>query len=293
MDLPRGIQVVDGPAGLPLLRLESRFGTAEISNYAAHILGWRPAGHEEVLFVSPAATFLPGTPIRGGVPVVFPWFGAHAVEADHPMHGFARRSEFELEESTAAGEHLRVVLGRTDDASSRQVWPHPFQLRIELELAEAVLRFRVRVTNTGAEPFRFSEAMHSYFAVSDVRDITVEGLQRSRFLDKPHAYRARDDEEGPIRFGTEVDRVYERAPTTARIIDPGLGRAVQVHSHGAASKVVWNPGPERGSAMTDLGPDGWQRFVCVETGNVHGDDLDLAPGAEHVSTTELRVTRLD
>ena len=46
---------------------------------------------------------------------------------------------------------------------------------------------------------------------------------------------------------------------------------------GFTDVVVWNPGPDRGAALSDLELGGWLRMLCVEAA-VIGAPVRLEPG---------------
>ena len=71
-------QVVAGNGGLPIVRVTTEAASAEISLYGAQVTHWKPAGAEEVLFLSEKSYWEVGRAIRGGIPVCFPWFGEKA-----------------------------------------------------------------------------------------------------------------------------------------------------------------------------------------------------------------------
>src|SRR5215472_9793634 len=64
--------------------------TGELYLQGAQVTAWQPPGERPVLFTSPAAVFAPGKAIRGGIPIIFPWFGPHRRTRAAPQHGFAR-----------------------------------------------------------------------------------------------------------------------------------------------------------------------------------------------------------
>jgi len=64
--------------------------------HGAHVTKFQPKGQKPVLFMSAKSMFEPGKPIRGGVPICFPWFGARQDGQPGPAHGFARLVEWEL-----------------------------------------------------------------------------------------------------------------------------------------------------------------------------------------------------
>lgn len=71
--------------------------TAEILLYGATVISWKAGSTvnpqpSERLFVSATAALDGSKPVRGGIPVVFPCFGApvHPSHTKLPQHGFAR-----------------------------------------------------------------------------------------------------------------------------------------------------------------------------------------------------------
>ena len=87
---------------------------AEFYLQGAHLTGWQPAGEQPVLFLSERSAFEPGKAIRGGVPIIFPWFGARTAtldspRTDGPSHGFARTALWELAFAAIAGDDLHLT----------------------------------------------------------------------------------------------------------------------------------------------------------------------------------------
>lgn len=79
--------------GLSFLDVTTPLCTASLCLQGAHLTSWKPEGHEDCLFLSPNAAFVPGKAIRGGIPVCWPWFGPRK---GAPSHGIARISEWRL-----------------------------------------------------------------------------------------------------------------------------------------------------------------------------------------------------
>jgi glucose-6-phosphate 1-epimerase len=251
----------------------------EVCTQGAHVTRWT-RGPTDLLFLSAKSRFERGQAIRGGVPVVFPWFGDDPEARGRPAHGFARRMPWRVLAREDGRDALRVVLELVDDEGTRALWPGRFALRLEVVLAET-LALGLRVENRGASAFRCEPLLHPYFAVGDVRQIEVHGLERALYLDKPDGFREKRALDGPLRFAGEVDRIHLGHEATCTIADPVLGRRLEVSKTGARSTVVWNPWVEKAQRYADLGEDEWSRFVCVEPGNVGPDALVLEPGEAH------------
>ena len=262
----------------------------EVHLQGAHVARWR-RDRADVLFLSAKSRFERGQAIRGGVPLVFPWFGDDPEGRGRPAHGFARRVPWRVLEREDGPDALRVVLELADDDASRAAWPERFALRLEAVLG-ATLTLALRVENRGERAFRCEALLHPYFAVGDVRRIEVHGLERAVYLDKPDGLREKRAPDEPLRFAGEVDRVHLGHVAACTIVDPVLGRRIEIAKTGARSTVAWNPGPEKARRYADLGPDEWTRFVCVEPGAVGDDALVIAPGEAHELRMQVAVIEL-
>jgi glucose-6-phosphate 1-epimerase len=265
------------PMDETLERIRSPHG--EVCTQGAHVTRWRTRGVDS-LFLSAASRFERGQAIRGGVPVIFPWFGDDPEKRGRPAHGFARRVPWRVLECQDGPEALRVVLGLEDDEETRALWLERFALRLEAVIG-TTLSISLRVENRGGRAFRCEQALHTYLAVGDVRRIALHGLERARYLDKVEGFREKQEPDAPLRFAGEVDRVYLANEATCVVEDPVLERRLEVAKTGARSTIVWNPSIEKARRYTDLGEDEWTAFVCVESGNVGHDAITLAPGAAH------------
>jgi glucose-6-phosphate 1-epimerase len=271
---------------LESLTVCNRHARARIFLQGAHVLSFRPVGEGEVLWSSVRSLFEQGKPIRGGIPICFPWFGAGS-SPTHPAHGFARTTPFELvrvEDSADGATHLRFRL--IDSEATRSLWPHPFAASVDITVG-ATLVMAFTVANTGDAPFSFEEALHTYFDVSDVRHVSVVGLEDAPFLDKVAGGVSLSSVPGPIRFEAETDRVYNATTAPTRIDDPGLVRSIVIEKEASHTTVVWNPWVAKAARMADFGDDEWPGMVCVESANAGTDRVTLQPGETH--RLELRV----
>jgi len=264
-----------------------RSARGDVCLQGGQVTRWRRAG-AEVLFLSRASRFEAGHAIRGGVPVIFPWFGDDPEGRGRGAHGFARRLPWRVSALEEAPEAIRVCLELEDDEGTRALWPWRFALRLEASLGDE-LGLDWTVTNRSEEPLVCEGALHTYLAVGDVRRIALHGLEGSEYLDKPTGFRRERQPAGPLAFAGEVDRVYLGSEATCRVVDPVLGRTLVVQKQGSRSTIVWNPWSARAERMADLGDDEWPSMVCVESGNVGADALRLAPGASHTMRVRIAV----
>lgn len=274
--------------GYPILEIKHPAVSARVALHGAHLMDWTPAGHDPVLYLSPAAVYQKGKAIRGGVPVCWPWFGPHESDGALPAHGVARSRFWTLEKAEESGDGATLLFVLTDDADTRALWPHAFRLEYEMTLG-AELRLALRMHNTGAENFKVTGALHSYFSVGDVRQSSVEGLQGSVYLDHADGDAVRT-ESGAVRFAGEVDSDYlTSSPVT--LLDPALGRKLRIRGTGSGCTVVWNPWIEKAQRLADLPDADYEKFVCVETANAWRDRVTVRPGGMHELATTIQVSK--
>jgi glucose-6-phosphate 1-epimerase len=288
--LPPSVRAEIGPGNLPRLTIKTRLATAQVYFQGAHVAAWHPAAASEpVLWMSGSSYYELGKPLRGGVPICFPWFGAHAKDPKAPGHGFGRLRDWNLIEAAETPEGV-VTLGLelASDKPLTPLWPYAFRAVHRITIGET-LTMALEVTNPGAEAFTFEEALHTYFAVKDVRNVTVTGLEQTDYLDKVSGFDRKNQGGDPIRFTGETDRVYLNTTATCVIHDPGARRRIAIRKTGSEATVVWNPWIAKARAMPDFGDDEWPAMVCVETCNVNVHARKLAAGASHTMTAIVEV----
>jgi glucose-6-phosphate 1-epimerase len=280
-EIPGLARFEPGAGGLTRLAVTTPISEAHIYLHGAHVTHFQPSGQAPVLFLSERSFFENGKPIRGGVPVCFPWFAARAGRPESPAHGFARTREWEVESLSVAGDQtVLAVLRLAADDATRAHWPHDFVLRHHIAIG-AQLGMMLEVENVSGEPFQFEEALHSYFAVGDAREVRITGLENAGYLDKTDAFRPKTQGPEPLRFTGETDRTFENTRATCVLHDPRATRRITVEKSGSATTVVWNPWIAKAAAMPDFGDDEWPRMACIETANAGANAITLSPGAKH------------
>jgi glucose-6-phosphate 1-epimerase len=285
--LPPSVQVVPGEGGLPLVRIHGRAGAAEIYLHGAHVTRWVPQGAAPVLWMSGASRYVPESPLRGGVPICFPWFGAHATDPTAPAHGFARLAEWELVSAHEVADDVVVTFRLGDSRATRSsAWPHRFEARYTVTVG-ARLTLALEVTNLDGDDVTFEEALHTYLRVSDIGRVQVRGLEHAPYLDRLGGPDPVPGEAGPVRFAGETDRIYLGTRATVTVADDDSPRAVTIAKEGSDATVVWNPWAGKAAAMADFGDDEWTTMVCVETCNLRDTAVRLAPGQRHTMTAVL------
>jgi glucose-6-phosphate 1-epimerase len=286
-----GIVTIDaGEGGLPRVRVTSPAAEAEVYLHGAHVTHFQPRGHKPVLFMSAASLFDPAKAIRGGVPLVFPWFGPNAANPRAPQHGFARTTTWTIRDVRhdrgSGAVTLTFALGPSD--SSRTHWPHEFEAAYTVTVGPA-LDMAFEVANRSPGEIAYEEALHTYLAVGDVRQATVDGLAGREYLDKMDKARRKTQPAGAFTLVGETDRVYLNTPDTVTVDDRANGRRLVVSKGGSAATVVWNPWVDKSKAMADFGDDEWPGMLCVETANAAENAVKLAPGQRHVMRATVAV----
>ncbi|EMM5894989.1 D-hexose-6-phosphate mutarotase [Klebsiella michiganensis] len=231
---------------------------ASVALQGAHLLSWKPAGEEEVLWLSGNTPFKNGVALRGGVPICWPWFGPSAQQG-LPSHGFARNLPWALKGHDEDDNGVVLTFALKSSDATRQYWPHEFTLLARFKLGKTC---EIELEAHGE--FETTSALHTYFNVGDIAAVKVSGLG-DRYIDK-----VKNAEEGVLSNGTETfpdrtDRVYLNAETCSVIHDDALNRNIDVTHHHNSNVVAWNPGPALSVSMGDMPDDGYKTFVCVET----------------------------
>lgn len=269
-DPASAIIVVDGPQA-----------QARVALQGAQVLSWRPGGGEDVLWCSPDIAPGSGKPMRGGIPVCWPWFGPHA-EPGRPQHGHARTAIWRLDGAvrTGAGWHLSFGLPAGADMLSA---------RLDIEIGHQ-LSLELRTRNEGSSTATLSTALHTYFRVGDVTRVRVGGLDGTAYRDNADGGRAKV-QHGDLTITRETVALFDVSPAAVVIEDPVMARRIHIERDGGTSTIVWNP-MSAARAMADI-PQGQEReFICVESGAIGAASVTLVEGAIHALGVVYRVEPL-
>jgi glucose-6-phosphate 1-epimerase len=287
-DSPGRVTFLDGQGELPTLEITTRWSTAEIYLQGAHVTRFKKVDEPPLLFLSQCSRFAEGQAIRGGIPVIFPWFGAREGLG---QHGFARVKVWDLKEVTPAPDGSVSVRFRLPFCpESAGFPPHTADYVVTVNQS---LTLNLIVTNQSKDAeFTFENCLHSYFEVGDVTAISITGLKGVSYLDKVAHFLEQTESGEALRIASEVDRVYQNTPGPVDILDPRLRRKIRVEKQGSASTVVWNPWITKSRQMPDFGDEEYERMICVESGNIAGNSIRLAPGATSTLTVKLSSERL-
>lgn len=278
--IPGALSFVEGQGGLTVARIQNAHASAEIALQGAHLLTYQPANEAPVVWLSPQAKYALGKSVRGGIPVCWPWFGAHATEASFPAHGFARTQAWQVVASEALPDGAtRIVFELQANDATRSQWPHPCKLRNTITVGKT-LTLELQTENTGNQPFVIGEALHTYFVVGDINAVQVIGLENCDYLDKVQDF-DRFTQAGAVTVAAEVDRVYLNTAADCVIHDAKLNRRIRIAKTGSHTTVVWNPWAEKSAQMGDMGDHGYVGMICVESANSAENVVTVGAGEVH------------
>lgn len=274
--IPGHLSFQEPQPGLPIAEIQTSHASARVALQGAQVLAWQPVGHQAVIWVSKAAIFAPGKPVRGGVPVCWPWFGPLGEKG---AHGFVRTRPWQVRTSSldAAGQVV-LRLGISDDTETRALWDQPFDLELSVTVG-ATLTMELTSHNTGITPMPVTEALHTYFCVGNIAHTSVTGLDGCSYIDKVQNFR-QHQQTGEVRFSGETDRIYTPTSADCVIQDIAWGRSIHIGKQGSGATVVWNPWMEREKSFVDMSAGEYHDMLCVETANAP-EPVTLAPGERH------------
>jgi glucose-6-phosphate 1-epimerase len=290
-----GLLAFEESNGLTRAVVTTPAASATIYLQGAHLTHWQPAGEQPVLFLSRKTAFQKGKAIRGGVPVIFPWFGDRHDGQPGPAHGFARTAEWEFAFAALAGEDLHLTFTLSPNETTRGLGFDRFRAAYQLTIGRT-LEMRLTVANDAETPLVFEEALHTYFAVTDVRQAATCGLRDTAYLDKRDLEadgnaKRKTQTEDPLVLAQTTDRVYVDSSSTCVIDDAAGGRRITVAKENSHTTIVWNPWQELTAKLADMEPEGWQEMLCVESANAGANAITLAPGEVHTMRAILSVER--
>lgn len=274
-------------SGLAYASVTAPNATATVYLQGAHLSAWQPNGQKPVLFLSRKSDLLPGKPIRGGVPIAFPWFANRHDGKPGPSHGFARVQEWTLAFAAMAGDDLHLTFTLAPTEMSRTFGFDNFRLAYQLTIGRT-LTMQLTVANDASTPLVFEEALHTYYAVTDIHEITVTGLEGVTYLDKVDNFKPKV-QQGAITITEQTDRVYLNTTGPCIIHDTPGKRRIHIEKTGSSTTVVWNPWENGAQKLADLDPTEWHEFVAVETVSAAANTITLAPKATHVVQAHITV----
>ncbi|MEX2213884.1 MAG: D-hexose-6-phosphate mutarotase [Phycisphaeraceae bacterium] len=292
MGIPAGIRFEAGEGGLVRAAITAGGATAHVYLHGAHVTHFQPAGQEPLIFMSKASRFESGKPIRGGVPVCFPWFGAKADDPKAAAHGFVRDRnwKFKTVEKQPDGS-INVTLILKWSPRTLELWPHHFSATYSVTLHGDGQRLSLELTAknlnpSDGEPITFEAALHTYLLIGDIHQARVTGLNNVEYIDKVDSF-TRKRQQDAITFTGETDRVYLSTTAACEVTDPAMKRRIRIEKSGSNTTVVWNPWINKAKAMADFGDDEWPNMMCIETANAGENAVTIQPKKSHAMKTVI------
>lgn len=278
-----------GKGDIPVIEIKNNFATALISLQGAHVLSWIPVGENDVIWLSEDAIFSSGKSVRGGIPICWPWFGAHQSNNDFPAHGFARTVLWQVSATQQLKTGEIQIIFKLDtqelDEKLKPMWPQTTVAEYCITIGK-LLNLELKTSNNSDQVITIGQALHTYFNIDDICNTSVRGLEDKDYLDKTEGF-SRKTQTDAVTINTEVDRVY--LDTTETLVIDDKKREITIWKQGSASTVVWNPWKEVANKMGDLGHNGYQHMLCVESANAAEDTVNIQPGESHTLSVSYNV----
>lgn len=288
-----GVEVTKDRNGVDQVVLRNHRGaSARVSLHGGQVLSWKTERGEELLFTSSKAIFSPPRAVRGGIPICFPQFGNRGTLE---QHGFARNKMWVIDDSppplpstdSHGKSYIDLLLKPSDE--DLKTWPHSFEVRLRVCLAaDGNLTVISRIRNVNSKPFSFSFAYHTYFSISDISEVRVEGLETLDYLDNLRNKERFTEQGDALTFESEVDRVYLDSCNVVAVLDHERKRTFVIRKEGLPDIVVWNPWEKKSKTMVDLGDEEYKQMLCVDGAAVE-KPITLKPGEEWTGRLDLSV----
>lgn len=279
--IPQHIEFREGKGGLPTAFIANSFASASVTLYGAHVVSYVPHNEKDLLWLSPLSAFEPGKPIRGGIPVCFPWFGPHPSNSQLPVHGFARLQNWEVTHTSITPEKTtKLILSLQDNEETRALWPFTFKLDLEVTIG-AQLEVTLVIHNTDNEAISTTNSLHTYFQVKNLENCHIGGLGKQVYYDPAERDSGLYQEELLLHISKEENRRYYAHIGECVLHDPDIQRDVHITKSGSKVTVVWNPWKETVQKIGDIANEDYLSFVCIEQANTYDDTIALEPGTKH------------
>ena len=261
--------------GFEYIEIKNDSACGNIALQGAHIFHFARNNEEPLLWLSKTSDFKIGTAIRGGVPICWPSFGVN--NPDLPQHGFARLGMWKLKNSQDIDANTtQITLVLNDTQESLGMWNYKFELALKITISDK-LTMELTTTNLDEKPFKITQALHTYFQISNISNIAIKGLSDKPYLDALTNKECKQN--GDIIFTKEVDSVYQEVDGEILLADKN--RTITIQNEGSSSVVVWNPWIQKCKRMSGMENDAYKEFVCIESANAYDDFKILLPHTKH------------
>lgn len=267
---------------------------ATIVLQGAQLIYFAPKGEENWLWLSKKAQYKEGVPIRGGIPICWPWFGdakrnpPSVVEciddkAHDVAHGIARNQLWQLINISERVDSVEFEFSIKKECS--QLWCAQVKPFLSIKMYKDRLGVYLKNRNEDSQDASISQALHTYLPTTDIRQSQISGLENTLYVDALNQWLC-FKQQGLVKFTRETDRVYRGALPDIHLRTPTYNMHIQ--NTGSNSAVIWNPWIKKGKCLSQFSDDSYKNMLCIETANVLDDHLKLAPNEEHTLGVLLR-----
>lgn len=298
---------------LKAIKIEHPLFSATLLLQGAQLIEFTPShSTHNLLWLSDTVEYKQGKPLRGGIPICWPWFGnldknPEAIQNQisdsqnkitASAHGFVRSLPWQVLSISESCHQVEIVLALTSSEESKKLWPFEFNLEVRFVLS-TTLEVELTTTNTGHKTFAISQALHTYLPTADITKTYIHNAHNTFYIDALNHWKE-TKQAGRIGFSEETDRLYffktnqNSQPQNAkpqyelRVESPMQQQILK--STYSQSAVIWNPWIEKSKQLSQFKADDYQHMLCIETANVMSDHKVLAPNQKQ--SLKLKLSQL-
>lgn len=296
---------------LETIKIEHPLFSATLLLQGAQLIEFIPKGilnkpSKNLLWLSDRIEYKQGKPLRGGIPICWPWFGnldknPKQIQSQIPdssassasAHGFARTLPWQISSIKENCHSVEVVLGLTSNEETKALWPFEFNLEARFVFSQQ-LKLELKTINKGDMPFSFSQALHTYLPTQDIKKTYIHNAHNSRYIDAMDHWQEKS-QIGRIGFSEETDRLYffdnkDSSENSYELRVESPSQQLLIKNNNSQSAVIWNPWIKKSLGLSQFNPDDYQRMFCIESANVMSDSITLAPQQQHSLLVCLELT---
>ena len=261
--------------GFEYIEINNASASAKIALQGAHLFHYKHHNEDDIVWLSEESDFEVGKSIRGGIPICWPAFGMS--NPDLPQHGFARVGMWNLDYVDEFDNNLTELrLKFIHSQETLKLWAYKFELELKVSISDK-LSMELTTKNIDNKAFKITQALHTYFSVSDILDVRVKGLDKKPYFDALTSTMCQQN--GDIVFKEEVDSIYKEVNNEILLLDKN--RTISINHKGSTSAIVWNPWIAKCARMSAMEGNAYKKFVCIETANALDDFKIIKPNSAH------------
>jgi galactose mutarotase-like enzyme len=220
-----------------------------VNSQGGYVTSWQVrnsvGAFEDILYVGSVMK-------RGGIPVLFPYFGrSEKLRA----HGFGRDSKWQIVEQSQNSLQMRLISDALSE-DAKVEYPYAFVAEIVVALGEdSSLQYTLSVENTDSQALPISPGLHPYWALAhaDKSRLRIDGI--SGF------------DAGSIDWNSAPPDTVYSFKDKATVYFPTKRLVIQDVSDVIKYLIVWSQTPQNAD----------YNFVCVEPSSGEHYGIDRAP----------------